>query len=87
MFCYILLIILFSSTSTASVNFVHLFEAILDRFEIVTENTDIWEWHFKVRKVNKTRSIVGYTEVKIPIGNDYKVEMKVLKKQGKYENH
>ncbi|KAG5673203.1 hypothetical protein PVAND_003270 [Polypedilum vanderplanki] len=64
------------------VNSGHLFEAILDRFEIVTENTDIWEWHFKVRKLIKHDQLLAIQKLKIPIGNDYKFEMKVLKKQG-----
>ncbi|KAG5679007.1 hypothetical protein PVAND_008616 [Polypedilum vanderplanki] len=63
-------------------NFGKYFEVNLDRFEILYENKSIWEWHLKVRKVNKTRSIVGYVLTKVPIGDDFKSEGRLLKKQG-----
>ncbi|KAG5678975.1 hypothetical protein PVAND_008590 [Polypedilum vanderplanki] len=58
------------------------FDAIIDRFEVVYENKSIWEWNIKVRKINKTRSLVGYVLVKEPLGNDFKDKTVLLKKQG-----
>jgi len=34
------------------------------------------------KKINKTRSLVGYIEIRTPIGNDFENEYKILKKQG-----
>jgi len=59
------------------------FEVILDRVEIVMENKNLMESHVQVRKVNKTRSLVGYAITHEPFGNDIVVEAKGLKKQGK----
>ncbi|KAG5678972.1 hypothetical protein PVAND_008587 [Polypedilum vanderplanki] len=58
------------------------FEVNLDRFDVLEENKNIWEWNVKVKKINKTRSLVGYSLFNAPVGDDFKVEGKVLKKQG-----
>ncbi|KAL7037962.1 hypothetical protein ACKWTF_009419 [Chironomus riparius] len=58
------------------------FEIILDCVEVLVETPEIAEWHVHVRKINKTRSLVGYMEFKIPMGNDNKAEYKLLRKQG-----
>ena len=55
----------------------------MDRVEVLFETPEIAEWHVFVRKVNKTRALVGYMEFRIPTGNDNKAEYKLLKKQGK----
>jgi len=57
-------------------------EVILDRVEVVYETPDIAEWHVRVRKVNKTRAIVGFVIVREQLSNEHLGEFKVLKKQG-----
>lgn len=37
----------------------------------------------QIKKVNKTRSVVGVMIYHVPIGNDFLFEVKTLKKQGK----
>ena len=59
------------------------FEVIIDRFEVVMEDTLFVEFQLKVRKINKIRKIVGYIVVNQSLGNEIKVEAKSLKKQGK----
>jgi hypothetical protein len=59
-----------------------LFEILLDRFEIVYENTKFFENRLRVRKVNRTRSVYGYVDIKVPMGNDFKASGVLLKKQG-----
>jgi hypothetical protein len=61
------------------------FEVIIDRFELVYENKDIFEWIIRVRKVNKTRFIVGKVIVKVPLGDEVVEEIRSMKKQGWYE--
>jgi hypothetical protein len=46
------------------------------------ENKSLMESHVLVRKVNKTRSLVGYAITHEPFGNDIIVEALGLKKQG-----
>ncbi|KAG5667740.1 hypothetical protein PVAND_015710 [Polypedilum vanderplanki] len=58
------------------------FEALLDRFELVYENKEKFEWNVKIRKINKTRSILGYVIIKTSLGNEIVEEIKSLKKQG-----
>ncbi|KAL7037961.1 hypothetical protein ACKWTF_009418 [Chironomus riparius] len=58
------------------------FELILDRFELLTESPEIADWHIRVRKVNKTRALVGFISIYEPFGNNFLTEYKVLKKQG-----
>ncbi|KAL7037956.1 hypothetical protein ACKWTF_009414 [Chironomus riparius] len=58
------------------------FEIILDRVENVFETPSIIEWQVRIKKVNKTRSFVGSMAFKVPIGNDFKVGLKLMKKQG-----
>jgi hypothetical protein len=57
-------------------------EIIVDRFEVIFETPEIGEWHTFVRKVNKTKALVGYVEYKVPFGNDFQMDYKLLKKQG-----
>jgi hypothetical protein len=59
------------------------FEIIIDRFEVVSEDTSIIEMQLKVRKINKIRKLVGYIDVHQPVGNELNVAVKTLKKQGK----
>ncbi|KAG5670617.1 hypothetical protein PVAND_000866 [Polypedilum vanderplanki] len=58
------------------------FEVSVDHFEILYEDKSLSEWIIKIRRVNKTRAIFGKVLVHVPYGNDYKVGLKVLKKQG-----
>lgn len=59
------------------------FEIILDRVDKIKETPEVFEWNLRVRKVNKTRALVGSMIVRQPISNEYKTEVKILKKQGK----
>jgi hypothetical protein len=58
------------------------FEVIFDRIEIIQETREHTEFHVRVKKVNKTRAIVGSVILKKPISNEYLAEFKILKKQG-----
>jgi hypothetical protein len=56
---------------------------ILERFEVAYQNTSFADYsNMKVRKVNKTRCIVGYSDIKVPFGNDITVEGLGYFKQG-----
>jgi len=55
----------------------------MDRTEIIFETPSIVEFQIRVKKVNKTRSLVGSITFHEPFGNNIKVEGKALKKQGK----
>lgn len=59
-----------------------LFEIIPDRIDVLFEDQEIVETRLRVKKVNKTRMISGYMNIKVPFGNDCKAECKILKKQG-----
>lgn len=61
------------------------FEVILDRIEVVQEKPGISEWHLKVGKANKTKIITGFVILGFPLGNDIKMETKLMKKQGMIE--
>ncbi|CAG9805781.1 unnamed protein product [Chironomus riparius] len=58
------------------------FEVILDRVEVLYEDPKFFETHLRVKKVNKTRTLVGYADIRQAIGNDCDAELKTLKKQG-----
>lgn len=55
----------------------------MDRTDVIFEIPSIIEWHIRVAKVNKTRSLVGYLTLHETFGNDVIIEGKALKKQGK----
>ena len=57
-------------------------EFILDRFEVLFNTPEITEFNVRVRKVNKTRALVGYITLNVPLGNDFTTEYKIMKKQG-----
>jgi hypothetical protein len=54
----------------------------LDRIEVINQTPEYAEWNVRVRKVNKTRSLVGSIVFRQPISNENSAEFKVLKKQG-----
>lgn len=55
----------------------------MDRFELLFQDTNcVNVSSIKVRKVNKTRSLVGDIKLMIPFGDDIIIESKGLKKQG-----
>ena len=56
----------------------------MDRTEVIFETPSIVEFQIRVKKVNKTRSLVGSITFHEPFGNNIKVEGKALKKQGKF---
>ncbi|KAG5673202.1 hypothetical protein PVAND_003269 [Polypedilum vanderplanki] len=87
MICWILLLVVFSFTKGSPISYSpkssgNYFEVNMDHFDVIKENKDYWEWHLKLRKVNKTRSLVGMVEIKKPIGNDFTAQINILKKQG-----
>ena len=77
----IALILLLLSISSILPSKKHL-EVIFDRTEVVFEIPSILEWHIYSKKINKTRSLVGYLTFYEPIGDNFKLEVKTLKKQG-----
>jgi len=58
------------------------FEVIPDRVEVIYEDKSVIESNVRVKKVNKTRLVVGSVYFHVPFGNNIKVEIKTLKKQG-----
>ncbi|KAL7037958.1 hypothetical protein ACKWTF_009415 [Chironomus riparius] len=58
------------------------FEVLLDRIEVIYEDKNIVEINARIKKLNKTRSIVGSVFYHVPFGNDIKIEIQTLKKQG-----
>lgn len=58
-------------------------EVIPDRVEVVFETPEYSETQVRVRKVKKERVVVGWIDVRVPIGNDFITQCKLLKKQGK----
>lgn len=59
------------------------FDVQLDRFEQLYADPEYGDWSgIKVRKVNKTRSIIGEMKFFKPIGNDMIMEGLSYKKQG-----
>jgi hypothetical protein len=75
----VILIFLFISGTTAN----KFLEIILNRVENIFETPEVVKWHLNVRKINKTRAVIGYMEYTTTIGDDFKAEYKILKKQGK----
>jgi len=61
----------------------NFFEIILDRAEVLYQNPTFGEVSIRVKKVNRTRALIGYIALKNPLGNDFNAEYKTLKKQGK----
>jgi hypothetical protein len=59
-----------------------MFDVILDRYENIFINPDYIDVNLKIKKVNKIRSIVGNVQIIRPFDNDFKEEVKSLKKQG-----
>ena len=57
-------------------------EIIPDRVEVLLEWPEISETKLRVKKVNKERVIVGWIDVRVPIGDDFMTQCKMLKKQG-----
>jgi len=57
-------------------------EVIPDRVEVVFETPEYSEAKVRVKKVNKERVVVGWIDVRVPIGNDFVTQCKLLKKQG-----
>lgn len=60
------------------------FEVILDRFDVLEQDTSINDWSkLRVKKVNKTsRVLIGEVTSFVKIGNDVLFEAILLKKQG-----
>lgn len=59
------------------------FDIQLDRFEQLQNDPSVVDAsEIKVRKVNKTRSIIGNMKTFVEIGNDILVQGKAYKKQG-----
>lgn len=59
------------------------FDVQLDRIEQLYSDLEYCDWSgLKVRKVNKTRSIIGEIKFFKPFGNDIMTEGKAYKKQG-----
>ena len=54
----------------------------MDRVEVIFEAPKTMAWDVKIKKVNKTRSLIGVITLYINLGDDCKIELKVLKKQG-----
>lgn len=55
----------------------------MDRFEEIYANESYVDFSkLKVRRVNKTRAIIGEVEFKQLLGNDVLVDIKIYKKQG-----
>lgn len=76
------LLFLFMAQVSAQL-FVAYFDAQIDR--IVEDFADKSLVDFsgvRVRKINKTRSIVGEVKFFKPLGNDVLIEIKLAKKQG-----
>lgn len=58
-------------------------EIIPDRVEVLHEYPEISESVIKVKKVKKERVVAGWIDIRTPIGDDFKTQCKMLKKQGK----
>lgn len=59
------------------------FDIQLDRFEVLYADPKVVEFNnIKVRKINKTRSIIGNISYHVPIDENMICITKVLKKQG-----
>lgn len=80
----IFLVILFIITTKAQDLFKPAyFDVQLDRIEQLFADPEYCDWSgLKVRKVNKTRSIIGEIKNFKPFGNDVMTEGKAYKKQG-----
>ena len=57
-------------------------EIIPDRVEVLHEYPEISEANIRVKKVKKERVVSGWIDVRTPIGDDFKTQCKMLKKQG-----
>lgn len=57
-------------------------EVLLDRFEMIYQDNSVFDMDVKIRKVNKARSFTGMLSIYQPLGNDFIIEAKILKKQG-----
>jgi hypothetical protein len=54
-----------------------------DRIDIIFQDEKFVDFSkLKVRKVNKTRALIGEFTYKIPMGNDIMIEGRLYKKQG-----
>ena len=53
-----------------------------DRIEVLSEYPEISESVIKVRRVNKSKVVAGWIDIRTPIGDDFKTQCKMLKKQG-----
>ena len=74
-----ILILMFSSINLAQ----SYFDVQMDRFELLFQDTNCVDVSsIKIRKVNKTRSIVGDIKLMVPFDDDVIIESKGLKKQG-----
>lgn len=59
------------------------FDVQLDRSDVLEQDTNYVDWSsLKVRRINKTRSIIGEMKFPIPFGNDVKLQGLAYKKQG-----
>jgi hypothetical protein len=56
---------------------------ILDRIEVLQQDKNIAELNLKIRKSYKERLVFGNIDLKVPAGNNFVMEVKTLKKQGK----
>lgn len=58
------------------------FDVQIDRFEQVESDKSIVDFRIRVRKVNKTRSLIGEVVIGKPSGDDIMFSAKCFKKQG-----
>jgi len=56
----------------------------VDRLETILETPEYAEWHYRIKKMNKTRAVVGNILLRQPILNNDTMELKFLRKQGMY---
>lgn len=59
-------------------------EIILDRIDVLFEAPETMKWDVKIKKINKTKTMIGSIILYINLGDNCKLEVKGLKKQGKY---